>query len=81
MVAKWSPVDGTTRLWRHLKECATLAEFQGNPISEQQIKDVALIIINRSQAFSIHYLLWKEQPNQRYTNLKTWFGHADENRT
>ena len=32
---KWSPADGTTRLWRHLKNCATLAEFQGDPIAEQ----------------------------------------------
>ena len=60
-MTKWNPSDEITRLWRHLKNCATLAEFQGKPIAEQQIKDAALIALNKSQAFLIHYILWKEQ--------------------
>jgi len=77
---KWNPSDGTTRLWRHLKDCATLAEFQGDPIAEQQIKDAALIILNKSQGYPIHYLMCKEQGDQSYTNLKNYFDRADENR-
>ena len=77
---KWNPSDGTTRLWRHLKNCATLAEFQGDPIAEQQIKDAALIILNRSQEYPIHYLMWNEQADQRYTNMKAHFDRADKNR-
>ena len=58
-----------------------MAEFQGDPIAKQQIKDATLIILNQIQAYPIHYLLWKEQQDQSYNNLKAYFDQADKNRT
>ena len=81
LVMQWNPSDGITKLWRHLKECATLAQYQGEPIPEHMIKDAALIALNRSQAFPVEYLQWKNEANQSYENLKVYFNRAMQNRT
>ena len=43
------------------------------------IKDAALIALNRSQAFLVEYLQWKNEADQTYENLKTYFNQAMQN--
>ena len=59
LVMQWNLSDGITRPWRRLKKCATLAQFQGEPIPEHMIKNAALIALNQNQAFLVEYLQWK----------------------
>ena len=54
---KLNSAGGTTKLQRHLKECTTLTQFQGEPIPKNMPKDATIIVLNWSEAFSIHYLL------------------------
>ena len=60
MVDAWYPNGGMTKLWRHLKTCASYGYFSSGKISDTQLRDAALIVINKSRAYKKTYLTFKQ---------------------
>ena len=68
------------KLWRHLKRCATFANYAGEPILDSQLRDAALLVINRSRAYNQAYLDFKREVNQTFTNVKRFFNLREADR-
>ena len=77
MTADWNAADGMSSLWYRLKECMNFGEYCGEEIPENEVRDAALICINRSGAYRQAYLDWKREPNQTYENLRNFFDTAE----
>ena len=80
MTQAWHPNKGMMKLWRHLKRCATFANYAGEPIPDSQLRDAALLVINRSRAYNQAYLDFKREANQTFTNVKRFFNLREADR-
>ena len=78
MYKQWHPNEGTTKLWRHLRHCANLAWYTGQPLTDIQICDAALVVLSRTGAFAEEYKQFRSRPvaNQSFAHLKQFFDVA-----
>ena len=80
MTAQWHPSDGVQRLWRQIQDAANYAVFAGQAIPENHLVDAALICIARTQAYKQAYLDWRQEQNQTFAYLKTFFEAREDDR-
>ena len=72
MTEDWDYREGVTKLFRRLKACQNYGTYCGEPLADGDLRDAALVCINKSGAYRQPYLDFKREP-QTYMSVQTFF--------